>query len=125
MSNSSGFHPLGNAELADDTLSGTADIDPRLTRTNYFDGRLLKASDLIRDQVYLDQRIREIGQAFGVGVHTGLGLRFLTQPVDQLVVEPGVGLTARGRVLALRETLEIVQAEQLTMLVWHNLVITK
>lgn len=107
MSNSSEFHPLGNAELADDSLSGTADIDPRLTRTNYFDGRLLKASDLIRDQVYLDQRVREIGQVFGAGIHAGLSVRFLTEPVDQLIVGPGVGITARGRVLALRESLEI------------------
>jgi hypothetical protein len=38
-------------------------IDPRLSRTNYFDGQLLKASDLTRDQIYLDERLLELGQS--------------------------------------------------------------
>ena len=84
MSNGTpGFHPLGDAELAEETLSGTADIDPRLTRSQYFDGRLLTARDLTRDQIYLDQRVREIGQALGYGVESGLALTFETDPVDR------------------------------------------
>ena len=52
------FQPLGDPMAAGESLESIADIDPRMTRTHYFDGRLLTAEDLERDQVYLDQRLR-------------------------------------------------------------------
>src|SRR5215813_6167977 len=48
--------------------------DPLLVRTAYFDGRLLTADDLIRDQQYLDERLLELGRVLGDGVVSGLAL---------------------------------------------------
>ena len=72
------FQPIGNPLVSERGLERIADIDPRLTRTNYFDGRLLTAEDLTRDQIYLDQRLREVGQTMGHGVMQGLELGFDT-----------------------------------------------
>ena len=38
------FQPLGDPTAAGMGLATVADIDPRLTRTHYFDGRLLTAA---------------------------------------------------------------------------------
>jgi len=77
-------------------------IDPRLRRTNYFDGQLLKASDLTRDQIYLDERLLELGQAFGGGIVRGLAV---SRPVGQLLrVSPGIAVAPSGRVLELADT---------------------
>lgn len=83
-----------------------ASIDPRLSRTNYFDGRLLKASDLIRDQVYLDERALEIGQVLGSGLVRGLDLTLRDN--YRLQVSPGLAIAPSGRVLQLSgQTLEV------------------
>lgn len=94
------FQPLGDPIAGGDNLQTLADIDPRMTRTHYFDGRLLTAEDLERDQIYLDQRLREIGKALGSGIIAGLELSFSTDPY-RLAVEPGNAMTAAGRVLHL------------------------
>lgn len=81
-------------------------IDPRLSRTNYFDGRLLKASDLTRDQVYLDERALEIGQILGSGIVNGLDVSLVDN--YRLRVGPGMAIAPSGRVLQLAErTLEV------------------
>ncbi len=83
-----------------------ASIDPRLSRTNYFDGRLLKATDLIRDQIYLDERALEIGQALGSGIVRGLEIELLNN--NRLRVSPGMAIAPSGRVLQLSgQTLEV------------------
>lgn len=94
------FQPLGNPTAAGLGLEKTADIDPRLTRTNYFDGRLLTAEDLTRDQVYLDQRLRELGRILGNGIMSGLELS-LDKFTGILTLKPGKALTYAGRVLEL------------------------
>lgn len=94
------FQPLGDPIAGGDNLETLADIDPRMTRTHYFDGRLLTAEDLERDQIYLDQRLREIGKALGSGIIEGLELSFSTDPY-RLILEPGKAMTAAGRVLHL------------------------
>lgn len=77
-------------------------IDPRLRRTNYFDGQLLKASDLTRDQIYLDERLLELGQAFGGGIVRGLAV---SRPSAQrLRVSPGIAVAPSGRVLELSDS---------------------
>ena len=76
-------------------------IDPRLSRTNYFDGRLLKASDLTRDQVYLDERALEIGQVLGSGIVRGLDIDLVEN--YRLTVSPGLAVAPSGRVLQLAE----------------------
>jgi len=100
------FQPLGNPTAAGLGLEKTADIDPRLTRTNYFDGRLLTAEDLTRDQVYLDQRLRELGRILGNGVMNGLELS-LDKFTGILTLQPGKALTYAGRVLELGTPLTV------------------
>ncbi|APE29737.1 hypothetical protein BOX17_01435 [Halomonas aestuarii] len=98
------FQPLGDPIAAGERLEHIADIDPRMTRTHYFDGRLLTAEDLERDQIYLDQRLREIGKVLGQGVIAGLDLDY--DPFSGLLtLEPGLGITALGRVLQLNRQL--------------------
>lgn len=81
-------------------------IDPRLSRTHYFDGRLLKASDLTRDQVYLDERALEIGQVLGSGIVRGLDIDLVDH--YRLRVSPGLAVAPSGRVLQLVDrTLEV------------------
>ena len=100
------FQPLGNPIAAGEGLSTIADIDPRLTRTHYFDGRLLTAEDLTRDQIYLDQRLRELGRVLGSGIMSGLGLSF-DRFTGLLRLQPGQALTPAGRVLELGSELLI------------------
>lgn len=94
------FQPLGNPIAAGLGLDTLADIDPRLTRSHYFDGRLLTAEDLTRDQIYLDQRLRELGRVLGSGVIGGLQLSF-DRFTGLLTLEPGLAMTPAGRVLEL------------------------
>ena len=100
------FQPLGAAVTDELGLGEVADIDPRLTRTHYFDGRLLTADDLTRDQLYLDQRLREVGSVLGDGILSGLALSFDVY-TGHLRLGPGKGVTAAGRVLELSQTLEV------------------
>lgn len=102
------FQPLGKPvpsgkDLDKDKL---ADIDPRLTRTHYFDGRLLTAEDLTRDQIYLDQRLRELGRVLGSGIISGLRLDF-DRFKGELTLEPGLAMTPAGRVLELSRMLTV------------------
>ncbi len=81
-------------------------IDPRLSRTHYFDGQLLKASDLTRDQIYLDERLLEMGQVLGSGISQGLEVELIKNQLLRL--HPGIAVAPSGRVLQLSgKTLEI------------------
>ncbi|MBD5800723.1 chromosome segregation protein [Azoarcus sp. Aa7] len=92
------FTPLriGTTNAAGERISS---IDPLLSRTNYFDGQLLKASDLNRDQIYLDERLLELGQVFGAGIVRGLDISL--QSGHLLQVTPGIAIAPSGRVLQL------------------------
>jgi len=94
-----GFHPMGvaSAVLTPTTLGAT---DPLLTRTHYFDGRLLTAEDLLRDQLYLEQRLREVGRVLGHGVATGLDLT-VNLALQRIIIGPGLAITPDGRALSL------------------------
>jgi hypothetical protein len=94
------FQPLGDPLAAGEALERVADIDAKLTRTHFFDGRLLTAIDLERDQQYLDQRLREVGKVIGSGVLDGLSMSF-EKSSGLLTVESGHGISAGGRVLHL------------------------
>ncbi|HKK04893.1 MAG TPA: hypothetical protein VKA50_03495 [Gammaproteobacteria bacterium] len=106
MSSTPRFQPYGEAPPPADQLTRIADIDPRLTRTNYFDGRLLTAEDLNRDQTYLDGRLREMGRAVGDGVVRGL-TPTLNADKTTIEVSPGLAINAAGRVLELDRTLNV------------------
>ena len=105
----SDFLPLGDAQALTDSLSGTAAVDPKLSRSNYFDGRLLRARDLTRDQMYLDFRLREYGKSLGGGVVTGLDLTFDDTAGERFTISPGIGVTDAGRTL---ETPEILKPQR-------------
>lgn len=97
MSKSSiGFGPSTLPEL--EAAQKVGSLDPRLSRTDYFDGRLLTATDLIRDQTYVDERVLEVGRALGSGVVRGLELS-LSDDDRFLRVNPGMAITESGRVL--------------------------
>ena len=99
------FNPV-NFALAEDKARNISSIDPKLSRTNYYDGRLLKASDLIRDQLYLDERLREAGRVIGQGIIRGLDVQLTDE--GMLLVTPGLAIAPSGRILELeKETLEI------------------
>lgn len=75
-------------------------LDKERERSHYFDGKLLKAQDLLRDQNYLDARLRQAGRAFGAGIIAGL-----EAALDDgwISVAPGSGITPSGLVIELRE----------------------
>lgn len=95
------FTPLriGTTNAAGERISS---IDPLLSRTNYFDGQLLKASDLNRDQIYLDERMLELGQVFGSGIVRGLDVSLRAGHLVE--VSPGIAIAPSGRVLQLSNT---------------------
>ena len=98
------FQPLGDPLAAGERLENIADIDPRMTRTHYFDGRLLTAEDLERDQIYLDQRLREVGKVLGQGILRGLDISY-DKFTGLLTVSAGQAVTSAGRVLHLGSSL--------------------
>jgi hypothetical protein len=74
-------------------------LDKERERSHYFDGKLLKAQDLLRDQNYLDARLRQAGRAFGAGIIEGLEASLQDGWVS---VKPGSGITPSGLVLELK-----------------------
>ena len=74
-------------------------LDKERERSHYFDGKLLKAQDLLRDQNYVDARLRQAGRAYGAGIVAGLELELND---GLLRVHRGLGIAPSGRVLELR-----------------------
>ena len=99
MANTLQFQPYAPGTTATAGGARLGSIDPRLSRTNYFDGQLLKATDLTRDQIYLDERLLELGQAFGAGIAEGLDLDIADGRYVR--VQPGLAIAPSGRVLKL------------------------
>lgn len=75
-------------------------LDRERERSHYFDGKLLKARDLLRDQNYLDARLRQAGRAFGSGIVDGLQAGLNNGWIS---IQPGVAVSPSGRVLELRD----------------------
>jgi hypothetical protein len=94
------FRPLttGAAAGVDDTMLRVLHSEPLLSRTNYFDGRLLTAEDLDRDYAYLDRRLLDLGLAAGDGIVSGLQASLAG---TVLSVTGGRAIAASGRVLTL------------------------
>ncbi len=97
------FNPLGSQPLAKGEYPVT-DLNTRLTRSNFFDGRLLTALDLTREQVYIDERLRELGRSHGYGVIHGFDAQLSS---GQLTIDEGRALSPSGRVLELNRSLTI------------------
>ncbi|HWV14426.1 MAG TPA: hypothetical protein VN030_03260 [Cellvibrio sp.] len=113
------FQPIGTQIKVKDGLERVADVDPRLTRSYYFDSRLLTAEDLTRDQLYLDGRLREVGQALGYGILRGLETS-LSDLDGVITVKVGAGVTRAGRVLELTRELSIDVGDRATLFELNN-----
>lgn len=74
-----------------------------LTRLHYFDGKLLRADDLDREQQYLRSLVHLSNQAGGSGAVHGFDVA-LSKKGDALVVGPGMAIDPKGRVLLLPVT---------------------
>lgn len=112
MVSPNGFHPRLTALPLDPGVERVGMVVSQLSRTHYFDGRLLTAADLVRDQTWLDGRLREVGRAQGDGVVRGLETTLTGAVVS---VEPGVAVTPLGRVIELDETLVVDLGDRTTM----------
>ncbi|MBK1660983.1 coiled-coil domain-containing protein [Paracraurococcus ruber] len=100
MSDATSFRPLRSSGAGAPPPGTTAQVEARLSRTNYFDGRLLTAEDLNRDQAYLDGRLLDIGLAGGDGVIAGFALALDAQR-RFLSLGNGAGVAPSGRMLLL------------------------
>lgn len=94
------FNPMATFDTQT-TINSISSLDPKLSRTHYYDGRLLKASDLTRDQFYLDERLREVGRALGQGIVRGLQVTLRSD--RKINISPGLAITPSGRVLELEK----------------------
>ena len=92
--------PGGQIQTGDARERREIVLDRERERSHYFDGKLLKARDLLRDQNYLDARLRQAGRAFGAGIDEGLQADLTDGWVS---VQPGVAISPSGRVLELRD----------------------
>jgi len=80
----------------------------QLERTHFFDGKMLSAKDLTREQEYhLGKRRLHNRYLHGWGVVAGLGLSL--KPGPTVVVEPGLAIDCAGNeiVLEAQQTLDI------------------
>lgn len=109
MSHTIGFQPFAAPEFSQEGLRKSS-LDPFLSRSNYFDGRLLKAADLTRDQQYLDERLLQTGRVLGSGVVKGL--RADLSGAQKITVSPGLAIAASGRVLESVNSLNIDLTER-------------
>lgn len=75
-----------------------------LTRNHWFDGKLLRADDLARDQDYHRTALRLSNQAGGFGVVHGLEA---TVAAAELVLQPGLAVTPDGELLLLNDELRV------------------
>ncbi len=75
-----------------------------LTRNHWFDGKFLRADDLARDQDYHREALRLVNRAGGFGVVEGLEIALAGA---ELLLQPGLGVTARGELLLLNGELRV------------------
>src|SRR5262245_36707676 len=101
---SNGFAPRLSSTPLDPGVERVGLVVSQLSRTHYFDGRLLTAADLVRDQTWLDARLREVGRAQGDGVVRGLEVALVGTSIH---VAPGIAVTPLGRVLELDSPLSV------------------
>lgn len=92
--------------------------DDRRERPRWFDGRLLTARDLSREQQYFLTREADLGKAAGSGVATGLSVAPGDGP-QTITIAAGHGVTPSGELVLLEHPLQlnltdIPRAEQLS-----------
>lgn len=100
---------MSPTELQTPILSGG------IRTVNFFNGRLLTARDLSREQEANDEEHRRLGEAIGAGVARGLEVSqspasMPASPV--LTVEPGLAINRRGLVLCVEERTDVSLVRQ-------------
>jgi hypothetical protein len=89
----------------------TAFLDDGIRSTNFFNGRLLSAEDLTREQQARKDALKQFGAALGEGVVSGLEVEAIiggssaTEPV--VTVKQGLALNREGRALELKQPVEV------------------
>lgn len=87
--------------------------------TNFFNGRLLTASDLVTLQDASRKRDRQLGLAAGAGVVTGLEVRLVADGSDGappvLAVSKGLAINRLGQAVALAQDAEVRLAKPATV----------
>lgn len=89
----------------------TAFLDDGIRSTNFFNGRLLSAEDLTREQQARKEALKQFGVAFGEGVVHGLEVEAIiggsstTEPI--VTVKKGLALNREGRALELKQPVEV------------------
>lgn len=83
--------------------------DARRWRPRWFDGRFLAASDLQAEQNYFLIREADLGRAAGSGIIQGLMVAEEPE-TEQLRIEAGSGVTDRGELIVVPETLVVAPA---------------
>jgi hypothetical protein len=106
----------GGPSAASDGTAATAGGD--IQRVNVFDGLFLRAEHLNLIQDYALALTRAVGQAGGPGVVEGFDVSI--EDNDQLLVEPGLAISAAGRVLRSKRlvTLSLDDLEPTTSTFW-------
>lgn len=85
--------------------------DQSLRSVNFFNGRLLTAEDLSKEQAGSREERRRLGRALGAGVAWGLEVS-MTAGADQVrepsvTITPGLAIDRRGQTLLLEETVDL------------------
>lgn len=86
-------------------------FDRSLRSVHFFNGRLLTAEDLSKEQAASREERRRLGRALGDGIAWGLDVR-MTPGVDQVAeprvtITPGLAIDRRGQTLLLEETVDL------------------
>jgi nitrous oxidase accessory protein NosD len=82
--------------------AGTPLVDQGIRRVNFFNGRLLTARDLSREQDARHEADARLGQAIGAGVVQGLEVEPSGDPLQRrLSIKAGLGVNRAGQTLCL------------------------
>src|SRR5215510_10996259 len=92
-------------------------LDSGIHSINFFNGRLLTARDLTREQTANRQLDKQLGQAIGDGIACGFEVsekspRSTTAPI--LTVTPGLAINRRGQTLQLTNATQIALVREAT-----------
>jgi len=92
-------------------------LDGGIRSVNFFNGRLLSAGDLTREQVATRQADRRLGRAAGEGIAYGLEVSkssASTQQSPVITVEPGLAINRTGQTLTLSARTDVALVRRAT-----------
>lgn len=89
-------------------------LDGGIASVNFFNGRLLTAEDLQREQAARRSAYRRLAQAIGDGVAWGLEVQAATDQAELPVVNiaPGMAINRKGQTLQLAQQVQLVLSDR-------------